>query len=61
MGTLSLINVLLLFYVLPLILIMRGQQRVLGAILVVLLSWVGFVIHRLAVMRTGKAVEPRST
>jgi hypothetical protein len=60
MGTLAVINVLLLFYALPLILIMRSQRRLLGAVLVVLLSWAGFAIHRFAVVRASKRAEPNA-
>lgn len=43
------INVLLVFYALPLFFVLRGPRRVLGAMLVVTLSWIGFGVHALAV------------
>jgi hypothetical protein len=52
MGTLSAISVVVLFYLIPALLVLRHDRRVLGMLLVLLLSWVGYAIFRFALSRS---------
>jgi hypothetical protein len=42
------------FYVIPLILVFRSERKITGSILVVFLSWIGYLIHWVALKRAKR-------
>ena len=51
MGIYVYTHAFVLFYLVPLILVLRSPRKITGTILVLFLSWIGYLIHWVALKR----------
>ena len=55
MGQYALIHLAAFFYLIPLILVLRSPRKITGTILVLFLSWIGYLIHWAALKRAQRS------